>query len=273
MYVFTDLDGTLYDNTGKLSENTINYLIHNPDVVTIACSGRGLSEMDQRLKMICPYIICSNGALVYNTRQDDFIYKQTVVGSLVEMVETKLSSIRHVLSLLVPKAVVSHVSVLEYFRWREDKRAYEDCKSNRILFDDLSRIQQYLNDVTKIHVNFWSYQDKLKAMDLLKDGNYFLTSSDPLNLEITNPEASKKNGTQWLMHQLNISKKDVFCFGDADNDIPLFEAGGTNVAMVNATDHLKTLADYITAYTNDEDGVIRFLESYINHNSSIDGKP
>ena len=49
-------------------------------------------------------------------------------------------------------------------------------------------------------------------------------------------------------------------FGDGENDISMFEYAGLSIAMENATDDLKNIAD-ITTHRNDREGVSKILES------------
>lgn len=54
----------------------------------------------------------------------------------------------------------------------------------------------------------------------------------------------------------------VIAVGDAGNDRHMIEYAGLGVAMGNATDEIKTLAQHTTA-RNDEDGVARVIEQFI----------
>ena len=47
------------------------------------------------------------------------------------------------------------------------------------------------------------------------------------------------------------------------NDLSMFESCGIKVAMNNGNEKLKKKADFITSYTNNEDGVAKFIERYI----------
>ena len=47
------------------------------------------------------------------------------------------------------------------------------------------------------------------------------------------------------------------------NDKTMFDVLNTTVAMKNASENLKKIAKYTTEYTNDEDGVAKFIEKYI----------
>ena len=50
--------------------------------------------------------------------------------------------------------------------------------------------------------------------------------------------------------------------GDMDNDISMLEAAGTGVAMANATDGVKAIADIITAADNNHDGLVPVLQDF-----------
>ena len=54
---------------------------------------------------------------------------------------------------------------------------------------------------------------------------------------------------------------EAMAFGDGGNDVPLVRDVGLGVAMGNACDELKAVADYITSSV-DEDGVSRALEHF-----------
>lgn len=57
----------------------------------------------------------------------------------------------------------------------------------------------------------------------------------------------------------NLEAKEILAFGDSDNDLTMIHYLGTGVAMKNARNSLKVLADEITA-TNNDDGVAKFIE-------------
>lgn len=59
-----------------------------------------------------------------------------------------------------------------------------------------------------------------------------------------------------------IDKKDVIVFGDEMNDVSMFEVAGTGVAMGNAVDTIKSMADFVTK-TNNEDGIAHYLENFL----------
>lgn len=77
-------------------------------------------------------------------------------------------------------------------------------------------------------------------------------------LEIMPKAATKAHAARQLAKLFGCDR--IVAFGDAVNDIPLFEAADECYAVANAADVLKTKATGIIA-GNDEDGVARWLES------------
>lgn len=79
---------------------------------------------------------------------------------------------------------------------------------------------------------------------------------------ITNPAATKQHGILEVARLLGISTKEIIGVGDGPNDFPLLMACGLKVAMGNAVDDLKAIADYV-APTVEEDGVAEVIEKFI----------
>lgn len=80
--------------------------------------------------------------------------------------------------------------------------------------------------------------------------------------EISKKGMSKAYGLQKLSRYYNIPQDRIIAFGDEDNDLEMIDFAGVGVAMKNAIDELKSIADHITL-TNEDDGVGSFLEDYL----------
>lgn len=59
-----------------------------------------------------------------------------------------------------------------------------------------------------------------------------------------------------------IKREDIIAFGDELNDLTMIESAGVGVAMANAVDGLKEIADYITL-SNDKDGIAYYLDRFV----------
>jgi hypothetical protein len=80
--------------------------------------------------------------------------------------------------------------------------------------------------------------------------------------DITSTKATKLHGIVKLMEILSIERKDIVGVGDSYNDFPLLEAAGFKVAMGNANDELKEIADVIIP-SNEEDGVAYLIDNLL----------
>lgn len=65
-----------------------------------------------------------------------------------------------------------------------------------------------------------------------------------------------------LCNMLHIDLSKTIAFGDQELDIEMLQTAGLGVAMDNAPDKVKRVADVVTA-SNEEDGVAIALEKYV----------
>jgi len=87
-----------------------------------------------------------------------------------------------------------------------------------------------------------------------------IRGSPPFFVEVLNKIVNKGSGLELLCEKLGVDISDCIAFGDGDNDIEFIEKSGLGVAMKNARETLKNVADEVTEYCNREDGAIRMLE-------------
>jgi len=85
--------------------------------------------------------------------------------------------------------------------------------------------------------------------------------SDGWFLTILHPEGDKAHALQKVADYINRDTQDITVFGDSINDIGMFKLAGTSVAVSNALDEVKAVADIILPHSNDEDGVAKYLEN------------
>lgn len=83
-----------------------------------------------------------------------------------------------------------------------------------------------------------------------------------LTISISHIKASKQHAILEVAKILGITTHEIIGIGDGGNDLPLLMACGLKVAMGNAVEDLKTIADYI-APTVEEDGVAHVIEKFV----------
>ena len=91
---------------------------------------------------------------------------------------------------------------------------------------------------------------------------YTVVKSAPFFLEFMNKKVNKGVGVELLAKHLNIKQEEIITMGDAGNDLHMIEYAGMGIAMGNATNDIKTIANYITE-SNNEDGVAKAIEKFV----------
>ena len=82
-------------------------------------------------------------------------------------------------------------------------------------------------------------------------------------LQVMSRTATKWNGIRKMLEAYGISPSEAVCFGDDNDDVEPIRNCGCGVAVSNALDCVKEIADRITG-SNDEDGVAAFLAALLN---------
>ena len=80
--------------------------------------------------------------------------------------------------------------------------------------------------------------------------------------DITATKANKGNGLLDIISHEGISIDETMAFGDGGNDLSIIEKAGLGVAMGNANQALKEVADYVTSSV-DEDGVYNAMKKFV----------
>lgn len=121
-------------------------------------------------------------------------------------------------------------------------------KVNRILFfsKDIIGLEKIYSDALKENNIKMKYEKNYKDHQLL----------------LVSRNYSKANGVKEMCKLLGIFLKETMAFGDAENDIEMLNVVGKGISMKNAKCNLGV--DEITQYTNNEDGVARYMERVLN---------
>ena len=98
-----------------------------------------------------------------------------------------------------------------------------------------------------------------EIMPLLPDcvGSRWIETFMDINLR----GVDKSMGIRKVMEHYGFTLSEAMAFGDGGNDIPMVRDAGVGVAMDNACEELKAVADYITLSV-DDDGVEHALRHY-----------
>ncbi|MBA4601141.1 Cof-type HAD-IIB family hydrolase [Thermoactinomyces mirandus] len=98
--------------------------------------------------------------------------------------------------------------------------------------------------------------------ELSQDPRLEISNSSLTNIEVNAAGVNKAKGVANVCRRLGISMDEVMAIGDSLNDVAMIQQAGCGVAMGNAQDMVKEVADWVTG-TNREDGVARAIRHWV----------
>ena len=97
-------------------------------------------------------------------------------------------------------------------------------------------------------------------------GRLFVATSLPIFLELASPEVSKGSGMAFVADRLGFDAAGAIAFGDGENDVELLDWAGYGIAVADAHERLKAIADWTCPGPN-EAGVASVLEAFLDSRS------
>jgi Cof subfamily protein (haloacid dehalogenase superfamily) len=255
-----DLDDSLLNDDIAISEKNKEAIRHAVDrgvIVTIATGRmlRATTPFVKHLGIDFP-IITYQGALIANSLSKDVLLH----------IPVDLDYAREIIGECHRNNVHLQVFVNDMYFYEKDNR-YSDiyrrvsgiegeavgplldfltCEPTKlVMIDEPENIQKWQKYFGK------KYEGRLEVV--VSKANY---------LEFTHIEATKGNALKFLAGKHGIKQEEIIAIGDSFNDITMLRYAGLGVAMGNASEIVKSQADYVT-YTNNEDGVAHVIEKFI----------
>ena len=97
-------------------------------------------------------------------------------------------------------------------------------------------------------------------------GRLWVTKSLPFFLELAAEGVSKASGLEFLARRLGFARERTLAFGDGENDLDLVDWGGYGVAVANADERVRALADWVCPSAAEE-GVAQVIEALLDSRS------
>ena len=281
--IIMDIDGTLLNNEKQLTVETKEALLKAQDdgVLLVLASGRpynGLVHLGNELNMNKHngLFVCFNGSKVLNYQTGDILFNNAI------SVEDAKKIFDHLDKFDGCRPMVDHGEYM-YVNNVFDNYIHYSQGPAKYTHDGLFDVMQYESRGNSYklceidHLSNWVSEPVNKILtygdpDYLKD-NYeaiYAPFKDKVNAMFTAPfyyeftakGIDKTKAIKTALEPLNIKQDEIIAFGDAQNDKTMVEYAGVGVAMGNATDELKEVADYITD-DNNHDGIAKALYKYL----------
>jgi Cof subfamily protein (haloacid dehalogenase superfamily) len=256
-----DIDGTLLDDRNQITHKTLDALKAMKEagfIVTLA-TGRLYHDafyFARKLGLFSPMILL-HGALIQSYEGKIIVEKNLppgVVSKLVRIAREKNISFQAFRTdcLLIEKRTV----------WNDLYLKYSPSKPEIVCVPDL--LQDGRNKITQFAF-LGENSEILQLKELVEKqlGNTAsIACSHPNLLEIVAPDVSKGSALKELAAIMNISLSQTIAIGDNYNDREMIQTAGLGVAMGNAPEEVKAVADFITG-DNNHDGIAYFVSQFL----------
>ncbi|MBO5452570.1 MAG: Cof-type HAD-IIB family hydrolase [Clostridia bacterium] len=266
--VASDLDGTLLNSNSKISEINLDAIkqLSECGAFFVPSTGRTFSEIPQELRdnPDVRYVIHSNGAVVYDKQTGNKILNCIPNNICKEILDTLSKYETHITFRLDGKCFVD-----AQFQNEEAFKYYNVCKEHidvvrnyAVHLENFKDFSYKADNVEVFSAFFHSYEEKLECRKQFeKNSNLRVVEATEYNLEVVNTKAGKGNALYALADLLGIDYSDTISAGDSNNDLTITQAAGLGLAVSNACDSLKEVADEIIC-SNDEHIVSYILNHY-----------
>lgn len=261
-FAAADMDGTLLNDKNEITPYTIEIIRQAAaqGLIFSICTGRpiqGVERYQKQLGIQGP-VITYNGAMILDSADGRVLYRQ----------ELKADDAR-----LILEAGLNYDTTMCI--WSDNKlygnklndRIQEYSQATKVTPLLMPSIDELLaQGITKI---LW-YDDVSQIQQIEKElrktahfHNVTFCTSKPFYLEFFNSKVSKAAAIDCIGKLFDFTPAETIAIGDGFNDLSMIRYAALGVAMANAPDGVKESADYITARTNNEDGVAEVLEKFV----------
>src|SRR5215203_5007052 len=277
-----DLDGTLLDSHGRISERNRNAIDNARELGVRVALVTGRRFRDSRpialeLGLDVP-LISHNGALTKHaaTLQTVAVLPLPLAAAREALrvgrkagADALLSDDHEGLGVVVYDHIRGENSAAhKYVSWA--RRIHGDEESKNAV-RQVSSLEDYL-DHEPIHLAFSGGCEKMDQLEEILNtelgssvkvlGTKYLEQDFTL-LDIVNPAASKGAGVAAAAAELGVIREDIMAIGDNFNDLEMLLFAGTGVVMANAPLSLREIAGLHPTASNREDGVALAIEQFI----------
>ena len=264
-----DLDGTTLNKEGKLSDRNRRALQAAADrgVNIVVATGRPFCALPAEILEFEPvrYVLTSNGARIVDLHENRAFYENCLEPHSVEAAVELLEPLHYVL-----ETFVEGIAYIEGWYYRQVEESNESFRNVEYILTTRKPVDdfyQFMLDnrskIENINVNFTDLSEKpgMKVkLEALPDVT--ITSSFDHNLEIGGATTSKADALTQMGKLLGIEKSEMMAAGDSPNDMAMLRAAGLAVAVGNAKEEVKAIADFV-APPNYEDGVAVAVEKFV----------
>ena len=251
--ILSDLDGTLFRNDKSISDFSKQVIVEaqKKGVLFGISTARARVNALKFLDGISPDVLISNGGGMVT-------YKDTQIYNCVFSVEEIRTLIKATFEICGPDAIISVDNEKGLY-----SNSKEELGDKFWTFNDFSDFNE---TCMKMCIETLDKEKVTKiASSIGVEKIDFLPFSDIPWYKLSKKEATKEKAIEALCSHLKMPPSKIAAFGDDFNDIGMLKLCGKGIAMENAIDEVRQIADEI-CLSNENDGVAHWIAEKILEN-------
>ena len=262
-----DMDGTLLTSQKTIAKSSIAAIdrAHAAGKQVALSTGRSLSELGLYKKDLqgIRYAVLASGALIYDMEAKQTLAEQTLPAVVVDKVKTLAEA--HDLMVV---GMINGQGYLQRSHFENIANYYMEIYTE--LYDETAVLVDNICDLLakeresfgKINIYHLTADERDQSYEVLLSEDIAMIKSEVSGLELTAQGVEKGQGLAHLAQKLNLPMEQIIVVGDADNDESMIREAGFGVAMGNANENIKGLADIIVA-DNDHGGCAQAIDDVL----------
>ncbi len=267
--ISSDLDSTLLssDMTVSLENKEAIRALAERGVYFVPNSGRTLTEFAEEVRNHpdIRYLIYSDGAAIYdrvtNTVSGAYLGEDTyqrllgILGEYESYLSVRCGGVSYVDAEHFTEECMIYHQVGKYYR--------DFLFETNVPTKDFAAFCRGLREVEMICAFFHDDGELAECSEKIRAlGDTMIVSSMAHNVEILSSRAGKGNALLRLAESLGIEREETIAVGDSSNDADMLSKAGLGLAVSNAWEELKAVADTVLPCSNDEHIARYLLENY-----------
>ena len=264
-----DLDGTLLTTDKRLTDETRRTLEQaaKRGILLVPATGRPLTGMPAEVLGIAGvrYAVTANGARVVSTENGKVLREKLISVEKARKVLDIYGEYDTLREIYYDGQGYMEARQMEQLdHYVPDPNMAKYMRNTRKCVPDLmEKFRQENRAMDKVQAVFACAGEKEQAFRRIREmKGVEATGALSYNIEVTAGGINKGEALLWLAGELGIDREEILAFGDGANDADMIRAAGIGAAMEVSVPEVRAAAD-ILAGSNDEDGVARAIQRYI----------
>ena len=258
-----DVDGTITNGRNQVTQATADALRRAAaaGVIVTLNTGRNLCESQMVLDRVpeIRYLMGCTGAFLMDVQQHERLSNHTLDIVTARQVNAIFRKYDTLIGIFYDDLVCNQADEIGQFTRFYPAEMKSVFDTHTVVPSLTATLAAREGGVDKFYVVFAEAAAQQAALREIEPLPAFVTSAGFIDMEVMAQDANKGAILLELAERLHVRPDEILAIGDSENDVAMLQTAGVGVAMGNAKEHVREIAD-VVAPDNEHDGVAWTVE-------------